>query len=200
MTSSSYFRSVLPILTGGKYQIVFYSKCCRNAFRFTSLKYFSLVWRKRLKIWSLIVSLKYLYNRTSLQSPDLCVGFPTEFCSERLTRNESKANFVISRKKLPISRNFMFHVSVKFAKRNGTKRNDTEMGFFDETSETSRKCDILTWKLTSVQRPNQLSCYMFKILKKKVDAPIIFVFSYIFYWRDLKIMSGRSPIVGWRGA
>jgi len=52
------------------------------------------------------------------------LGFPTEFCSERVLWNRDETNFVISRKKVVISRNSMFCGMAYFALPNGRERNE----------------------------------------------------------------------------
>ncbi len=56
-----------------------------------------------------------LFFTVQSRSSEIHVGFQTEFCSERLTWNESESNFIISRNKLSISRNSVFHERVTFA-------------------------------------------------------------------------------------
>jgi len=47
------------------------------------------------------------------------LGFPTEFCYERVSRNRDETNFVISQKKVVIPRNSVLHGMVYFLLRNG---------------------------------------------------------------------------------
>jgi hypothetical protein len=59
-----------------------------------------------------------------------------------LTQNESESNFVWSRNKLTISRNSVFHESVTFGKRNGTKRNKMTRKKSTKMCHSYRKVDL----------------------------------------------------------
>ncbi len=60
------------------------------------------------------------------------LGFPTEFCYERVSQNRDKTNFVITRNKVVaefrVMRNGLFRVT----KRHETKLNDTKKYIFKE--------------------------------------------------------------------
>jgi hypothetical protein len=64
------------------------------------------------------------------------LGFPAELCYASITRNRSVTDFVITRKKLFITRNYVLRVIASFE--NETKRNVITRNFqLNETGETT---------------------------------------------------------------
>jgi len=53
-----------------------------------------------------------------------CIGFPTEFCSKRVSRNRDETNFVITQHKVVILRNSVLWGMAYFVARNGREQNE----------------------------------------------------------------------------